>query len=64
LKLITLRLPERYIKELDQLVSEGRYPSRAEALRTAIRDLISTEIWTTHQSTPLSKRPCKTNLHG
>ena len=59
MKLITLRIPERYIVELDQLVSEGHYPTRAEAIRTAIRDLISDEIWTTHESIPIYKRPSK-----
>ncbi len=59
MKLITLRIPERYIVELDQLVAEGHYPSRAEAMRTAIRDLISDEVWTTHKSIPIYKRPCQ-----
>ncbi len=45
MKLITLYLPETYIKALDQLVDECFYPNRAEAIRVAIRDLISTEVW-------------------
>jgi antitoxin ParD1/3/4 len=45
LKLITLYLPETYIKALDQLVGERFYPNRAEAIRVAIRDLISEEVW-------------------
>ena len=45
LKLITLYLPETYIKALDQLVTECFYPNRAEAIRVAIRDLISAEVW-------------------
>jgi len=45
MKLITLYLPEPYIKALDQLVNEKFYPNRAEAIRVAIRDLISTEVW-------------------
>jgi len=44
-KLITLYLPEPYIKLLDQLVNERFYPNRAEAIRVAIRDLIDTEVW-------------------
>ena len=59
MKLITLRIPERYIVELDQLVAEGHYPSRAEAMRTAIRDLLSDEVWVKHGFAPLSKRPSK-----
>ncbi|MGC9345352.1 MAG: ribbon-helix-helix domain-containing protein [Candidatus Bathyarchaeales archaeon] len=45
MKLITLYLPEPYIKALDQLVNERFYPNRAEAIRVAIRDMISTEVW-------------------
>jgi len=45
MKLITLYLPEPYIKALDQLVNERFYPNRAEAIRVAIRDLINDEIW-------------------
>jgi Arc/MetJ-type ribon-helix-helix transcriptional regulator len=44
-KLITLYLPETYIKLLDQLVTERFYPNRAEAIRVAIRDLINEEVW-------------------
>jgi Arc/MetJ-type ribon-helix-helix transcriptional regulator len=44
MKLITLYLPEPYIKMLDQLVNERFYPNRAEAIRVAIRDLINDEV--------------------
>ncbi|HVP26224.1 MAG TPA: ribbon-helix-helix domain-containing protein [Candidatus Bathyarchaeia archaeon] len=45
MKLITLYLPEAYIKLLDQLVNGRFYPNRAEAIRVAIRDLINEEVW-------------------
>jgi len=45
MKLITLYLPETYLKALDQLVNERFYPNRAEAIRVAIRDLINDEVW-------------------
>jgi len=45
LKLITLYVPETYLKALDQLVGERFYPNRAEAIRVAIRDLINDELW-------------------
>jgi len=45
MKLITLYLPESYIKALDQLVAEKFYPNRAEAIRFAIHDLINSEVW-------------------
>ena len=45
LKLITLYLPETYLQALDHLVGERYYPNRAEAIRLAIRDLLSDEVW-------------------
>jgi Arc/MetJ-type ribon-helix-helix transcriptional regulator len=45
LKLITLYVPETYLKALDQLVGERFYPNRAEVIRVAIRDLINDELW-------------------
>jgi len=45
MKLITLYIPEPYLKSLDRLVDENYYSSRAEAIRVAIRDLLSVEIW-------------------
>jgi Arc/MetJ-type ribon-helix-helix transcriptional regulator len=49
MKLITLYLPETYLKALDQLVTEKFYPNRAEAIRVAIRDLINAEVWRRNQ---------------
>lgn len=46
MKLITLYLPEPYIRALDRLVHEKqRYPSRAEAIRMAVRDFLNVEAW-------------------
>ena len=45
MKLITLYLPEPYIQALDELVVTKYYPNRAEAIRVAIRDLLSIEAW-------------------
>lgn len=45
MRLITLYLPEPYIRALDQLVNEKYYPNRAEAIRVAVRDLLSVEAW-------------------
>ena len=41
MRLITLYLPELYIKQLDELVDARFYPNRAEAIRLAIRDMLS-----------------------
>ena len=40
MKLVTLYLPETYIRLLDELVSERFYPNRAEAIRVSIRTLL------------------------
>ncbi|RLI36623.1 CopG family transcriptional regulator [Candidatus Bathyarchaeota archaeon] len=45
MKLITLYLPESYLRALDELVEKRYYPSRAEAIRAAIRDLLNKEFW-------------------
>lgn len=43
IKLISVNLPEAYIKVLELLVTEGKFPNRSEAIRVGIRDLIKTE---------------------
>jgi Arc/MetJ-type ribon-helix-helix transcriptional regulator len=45
MKLITLHLPEPYIKALDQLVEAKVYPNRAEAIRVAVHDMLKVEVW-------------------
>jgi Arc/MetJ-type ribon-helix-helix transcriptional regulator len=45
LRLITLYLPESYIKNLDQLVAEQFYPNRSEAIRCSVKDLLKNELW-------------------
>ncbi len=41
---ITLRLPKRYLKALDFLVELDDFPSRSEAVRAAIRDLVYARV--------------------
>jgi len=50
MRLITLHLPESYLRALDELVRQGYYPSRAEAIRVAIRDMLNREGWPTTPS--------------
>ncbi|MHA1636412.1 MAG: ribbon-helix-helix domain-containing protein [Candidatus Thorarchaeota archaeon] len=45
MKLITVKMSEIYVKGLDRLVEIGMYPSRSEAIRVAIRDLLMKELW-------------------
>jgi Arc/MetJ-type ribon-helix-helix transcriptional regulator len=44
IKLISVNLPESYLKVLEILVAESKFPNRSEAIRVAIRDLIKTEF--------------------
>ncbi len=45
MRLITVKLPEIYVEGLDELVKVGRYSSRSEVIRVAIRDLLKKELW-------------------
>lgn len=38
---ITLRLPKQQLEFIDKLVVVGEYPSKSEAIRAAIRDLVN-----------------------
>ncbi len=40
---VYVHLPAQMLQELDDLVKTGVYPSRCEAIRVAIRDLILRE---------------------
>ena len=45
MKLVTVKMPETYIEGLDELVKMGRYSSRSEAIRVAVRELLKRELW-------------------
>jgi len=45
LQLITVKMSDIYVSALDKLVDLGMYPSRSEAIRVAIRDLLMKELW-------------------
>ena len=45
MKLVTVLLPEAYLEGLDELVRANMYPSRSNAIRTAVRDLLKEELW-------------------
>ena len=40
MRLITLLMPEPFLKLLDELVQERKYPNRSEAIRLAVKDLL------------------------
>ena len=41
--LISVHIPKQMLEELDEFVRQGRFPSRSEAIRIAIRDLLYRE---------------------
>jgi Arc/MetJ-type ribon-helix-helix transcriptional regulator len=45
LKLVTFLVPEAYLEGLDRLVELGRFHSRSEAVRFAVREMIKRELW-------------------
>lgn len=44
-RLISFKCPEAYLEGLIELVRADIYPSRSEAIRIAIRDLLRRELW-------------------
>jgi len=38
--IITIHLPKEVLRDIDELVIKGRYPSRAELIRTAVQDML------------------------
>ncbi|MFZ8790421.1 MAG: ribbon-helix-helix domain-containing protein [Acidilobaceae archaeon] len=47
MRLVTVKMPEMYVKGVDELVKAGRYSSRSEAIRIAIREMLKRELWGT-----------------
>jgi Arc/MetJ-type ribon-helix-helix transcriptional regulator len=45
LRLVTVKLPEKLVDDVDQLVKAGIYHSRSDAIRAAVRDLLRRELW-------------------
>jgi Arc/MetJ-type ribon-helix-helix transcriptional regulator len=39
--LISFHLPKSYVDVIDELVRRGVYPSRSEAIRVALRELVN-----------------------
>ncbi len=45
MRLVSVKLPDGLIRGLDELVEKGMYPSRSAAVRTAVRDMLKSELW-------------------
>ncbi len=57
MRLVTVKMPDMYVKGIDELVRAGRYSSRSEAIRTAVRELLKRELWGTSVPAPLHELP-------
>lgn len=38
---VTLRIPKQQVEEVEQMVDEGEFPNRSEAIRTAVREMLN-----------------------
>ncbi len=45
MRLVTVKMPEIYVRGIDELVKAGRYSSRSEVIRIAVRELLKNELW-------------------
>ncbi len=45
MRVVTVKVPEAYVEAIDELVKRGRFTSRSEAIRAAIRELLRRELW-------------------
>ena len=51
MKQISMHLPKGLLRDLDFLVGIEMYPSRGEAVRMAVRDLLLSELWLKKETT-------------
>lgn len=51
---VTLRIPKEQIEEVEQMVDTGEYPNRSEAIRSAVREMLSEQE--TGKERPSEKR--------
>jgi antitoxin ParD1/3/4 len=45
MKVVTICVPDEYLKGVEELIVQNRYPNRSEVIRIAIRDLLVEELW-------------------
>ncbi|MDY7083239.1 MAG: ribbon-helix-helix domain-containing protein [Halobacteria archaeon] len=38
---VTLRIPEQQVRAIEALVDEGEFPNRSEAIRSAVRTMVT-----------------------
>jgi Arc/MetJ-type ribon-helix-helix transcriptional regulator len=42
---VTFLLPEAYLEGIERLIELGRFQSRSEAVRFAVKEMIKRELW-------------------
>lgn len=42
---MTVKMPDLYVRAIDELVKEERYSNRSEVIRVAVRELLKRELW-------------------
>lgn len=63
LKIVTINVPEAYATCLDILVSHGMYPSRCDAYREAIKELLNEEAAMLPKVAPKAFDALETQYH-
>ena len=56
MRIVTVKMPESYLEAIDELVRMGRYSSRSEVIRAAIRELLKKELWESGYSLDKQKK--------
>ncbi|MCS7139687.1 MAG: type II toxin-antitoxin system ParD family antitoxin [Candidatus Nezhaarchaeota archaeon] len=56
MRIITVKMPEAYLRDLDELVKSGAYPSRSEAIRAAVKELLGKELYRSIDDRALKKK--------
>lgn len=58
---ITFRLPKERVEQIDQLIQDGTYPNRSEAIRDAIQEKVDTNSRPEYLSESQVNTPAQTN---
>ncbi|WP_138005121.1 ribbon-helix-helix domain-containing protein [Halalkalirubrum salinum] len=52
---VTLRIPKQQIEEVEQMVETGQFPNRSEAIRSAVREMLSEQSETETRQRPTER---------
>lgn len=45
MRIVSVKIPDQYIDAIDELIKRGRYTTRSEVIRTALRELLKRELF-------------------